>query len=233
MLQQRKYWAINDHEPSQVRSTHFDVREGSVQLTASGLAPGEVLDIEVRVDGGLTRVPNQDHYWAKLWRHGWKVQMRSDHTQLVINIPGTYRIVKATPTAGPVAVAVWESDGKFEFTELNSPKGSASSDAGGDVGEAPETVANWDCAAPRLPLGDTVVSVERCDAVTSAPVTLFMKVTRPDNSQCPPIPGSISIVGYMDASGAYGAGAYPGSLASCTAPPCAPSAPRGVIATWG
>lgn len=231
MLQQRKYWVANDHDPKLVRSTHFDVREGSVQLTASGLAVGEVLDIEVRVDGGLTLAAGQDHYWARLWRHGWKVQLRSDHNQLVINIPGTYRVVRATPIAGPIAVAVWESDGKFEFTELNTPKGSPASDAGGDGDSATETLANWECASPRLPLGDNVLSVERCDA-TGAPVTVFMRVTRPDNSQCPPVPGAVQIVGYMTAAGVFGAGLPPGGFGSCAAA-CPPATPQGLIATWG
>ena len=91
-------------------STHFDVREGMVTLTAAGLLPGESVTVQVRVEGVLdpgSRTPGQSmgFYWAPLVVSGCAVALSTRNTMQIISVPGTYRIDMSGVT-NPASVVV-------------------------------------------------------------------------------------------------------------------------------
>lgn len=76
----------------------------------------------------------------------------------------------------------------------------------------PQTVPGGDlpvaCPAPALPEGDNLIGFDRCTA--AGPVTVFGRVTAPDNAACPPTSGGVwEEIGWTDELGVVTLGAWP------------------------
>lgn len=212
----RRQWLKNDFDPALVQSANFAVEESPVQLVATGLALTETIGIEVRADATTTRASGVDHYWAPLYRNGCRVELRGDNNQIVILVPGVYRLAP-TAYAGPVTVALWEDEtpngDRIQFVDISNKCASESTPF---------------CSSPPL-AGQQYVSVQRCDASGNA-VTLIYSIDEPNNAVCPPVPGgAMTLIGYIDGSGLFTAGAYPGTLQACG---CAPKVPLGELTSW-
>jgi hypothetical protein len=64
------------------------------------------------------------------------------------------------------------------------------------------------CPDPALPEGDNLIGFDRCTA--AGPVTVFGRVTAPDNAACPPTPGGVwEEIGWTDELGNTTLGAWP------------------------
>jgi hypothetical protein len=178
----------HDINPSTVQGSTFDVREGALQLQASGLTAGQSIPIEVRVAG---KNVNDGLSWAPLVRDGRPIVLSAENNVHVEIVRGTYRL-GVGPAVGAVSVSYEEDESQIDdrlmYTYIvNQPLSAA----------APAPIA----------ANNHVIPVTRCDATTGAQVTLLA---------CS-VGGVPSIVGYVGPSGAVVAGAYPGTLGTCTA----------------
>lgn len=216
----RRQWLKNDFNPALVRSYNFTVEESPVQLVATGLGSGERVPIEVRADADTTLTPGVDHHWAPLYRNGVPYELRGDNNQIVLLIPGTYRIAPAAAYAGSVTIALWEDE---------TPWGERVHYADSPAPPAPIPLPP-PCSSTPLPDVDTIL-VHRCDGTTKLPVTLVYQAEKPNNDVCPPTPaGTPSLLGHILADGSFVAGAYAGTLGSCG---CPERTPVGEVGTWG
>lgn len=221
-MSERRQWLRNDFNPAVVRANTFVVHESPVQLVATGLAATDEIVIEVRADATTTLVAGSDHYWAPLYRHGQRISLRGDNNQVVILLPGTYRIVGG-PAVGSTTVALWEDE------KVNGDR-VLFNDIAGIISTAfvkPEAVP---CAAAPVADMDTF-QVTRFDVTTKAPVTLIYGAQKANNAVCPPVPaGEITLIGHIRSDGVYVPGPYPGMLG---AGGCADATPLGELTTWG
>lgn len=221
-MSERRQWLRNDFNPAVVRANTFVVHESPVQLVATGLATTDEIIIEVRGDATTTLTVGVDHYWAPLHRHGQRITLRGDNNQIVILLPGTYRI-SGGPAPGNVTVALWEDE------RVNGDR-VMFNDIAGVIASAFVQPPAPTCASPPVADMDTF-QVTRFDATTRAPVTLVYGAQKANNTVCPPIPaGSITLIGHILPDGTYVPGPYPGVLG---AGGCAGATPLGELATWG
>jgi hypothetical protein len=132
----RSHFLINNLDPTAARpSTRFVIAEGAAQLTARGLIPGEVLQVEVRVAAVHSRTRSEVEYWGPLARNGCLIQLTPDHTQHLEVIPGEYRLTSIGSQLNPqVVVTLDEEDRDLDGRVVYSYNAAQTCGAGGGPG---------------------------------------------------------------------------------------------------
>lgn len=218
----RRQWLRNDFDAKLVNANTFVIEEDPVVLVATGLALTDAIAIEVRGDATTTLQAGGDYFWAPYYRNGVKIELRGDNNQIVLIVPGVYRIVGG-PAVGAVTVSLHEgekiNDDRIIFNDISNAIMAA-------------VVQPAAAVCPSSPVADMdFFHVQRCDATTKEPVTLVFSVSKANNDVCPPAPaGAMALLGFIAADGVFVAGAYPGTLGSCG---CAAAVPLGELSSWG
>lgn len=193
-------------------SLSFSVGTTPIILRAIGLTGAQSVPIEVETSGrcATSSGPNcstEVTHWGPLTRGGCTQALTALNTEMIVSIPGTYRINMAGVSAAqPVAIHLTE-DTIIDGSRINYTY---------EMHVCPDGDGGAGCSVPPEVSYDHF-QVLRCDLATGAPVSLLYRVTKANNSLCPPLPGGlISMTGYMNSAGVFvAATAPPAGLGAC------------------
>lgn len=108
----RSGFLINTLNPELVKSEVFEVREGAVRLTISGLDPNDADTVYVKLQKQIKTAGTE--LWVDLYRNSYLIRLSGANIDYIELITGIYRVVSVGVTDENVVVAFEEDEKRLD-----------------------------------------------------------------------------------------------------------------------